>query len=283
MRAVKALCALAVAAAAARAVGFLLMARDGYQLSGPFSPAEGTLADTGLALVVLAELGLASWLLLTWIVLSANVMAARDRLAVISWDHGKEAIWLWFVVPVAFFWKPRQVYLEILTKARPSDPDGARSAVSQWWGWLLAFLISTGLTLVPGEAWYPFGVSALTAVLGVVATVKLARMLELLTTPETPYSTVPAMAAPRGVMPTTPGWYHDPEGRSAHQAWWDGTRWTGATRPDPGQLPQVVAETPRTVGKVVVAVVVGFVVLVAVMAAVAVIAVSSAEDVGLIG
>ena len=33
--------------------------------------------------------------------------------------------------------------------------------------------------------------------------------------------------------PTDPGWYYDPEGRYSHQAYWDGERWTGATRRPP--------------------------------------------------
>jgi len=28
-----------------------------------------------------------------------------------------------------------------------------------------------------------------------------------------------------------PGWYHDPSGAAKHQTYWDGERWTGATRP----------------------------------------------------
>ncbi|MGD2061365.1 MAG: DUF2510 domain-containing protein [Acidimicrobiia bacterium] len=33
-----------------------------------------------------------------------------------------------------------------------------------------------------------------------------------------------------GSHPTEPGWYFDPEGRYAHQAYWDGEKWTGETR-----------------------------------------------------
>jgi hypothetical protein len=32
---------------------------------------------------------------------------------------------------------------------------------------------------------------------------------------------------------TAPGWYSDPEGVHTHQAYWDGEKWTGATRPQP--------------------------------------------------
>ncbi len=31
--------------------------------------------------------------------------------------------------------------------------------------------------------------------------------------------------------PTTPGWYNDPEGVRPYQAYWDGEKWTGETRP----------------------------------------------------
>jgi len=34
--------------------------------------------------------------------------------------------------------------------------------------------------------------------------------------------------------PMEPGWYDDPSGQASHQAYWDGSSWTGATRPDPG-------------------------------------------------
>jgi Protein of unknown function (DUF2510) len=33
------------------------------------------------------------------------------------------------------------------------------------------------------------------------------------------------------------GWYKDPSGVAAHEAYWDGERWTGATRPDPNAAP----------------------------------------------
>ena len=33
--------------------------------------------------------------------------------------------------------------------------------------------------------------------------------------------------------PNEPGWYSDPSGQASHQAYWDGSNWTGATRPDP--------------------------------------------------
>ncbi len=34
--------------------------------------------------------------------------------------------------------------------------------------------------------------------------------------------------------PMEPGWYNDPSGQASHEAYWDGSNWTGATRPDPG-------------------------------------------------
>lgn len=33
-----------------------------------------------------------------------------------------------------------------------------------------------------------------------------------------------------GEQPTKPSWYNDPEGRYSHQAYWDGTGWSGETR-----------------------------------------------------
>lgn len=33
-----------------------------------------------------------------------------------------------------------------------------------------------------------------------------------------------------GDLPSAPGWYRDPDGVYEHEAYWDGERWTGATR-----------------------------------------------------
>jgi hypothetical protein len=41
--------------------------------------------------------------------------------------------------------------------------------------------------------------------------------------------------------PMEPGWYNDPSGQASHQSYWDGSSWTGATRPDPG-----IAKSPST-------------------------------------
>jgi len=41
--------------------------------------------------------------------------------------------------------------------------------------------------------------------------------------------------------PLEPGWYDDPSGQASHQAYWDGSSWTGATRPDPG-----IAKSPSS-------------------------------------
>lgn len=58
--------------------------------------------------------------------------------------------------------------------------------------------------------------------------------------------------------PDAPGWYADPEGVHEHEAYWDGTNWTGAVRAPPGAL----WSKRRTVG-VVAAVLVGGALLIA--------------------
>ncbi|WP_425086234.1 DUF2510 domain-containing protein, partial [Streptomyces hainanensis] len=43
-------------------------------------------------------------------------------------------------------------------------------------------------------------------------------------------------------MTTPPGWYRDPaqtEGGPTMERWWDGSAWTGGTRPAGGEPPTV--------------------------------------------
>ena len=45
-----------------------------------------------------------------------------------------------------------------------------------------------------------------------------------------------------------PGWYYDPTGVASHQAYWDGEKWTGATRPGPAQIGQPTKSSRSLVG-----------------------------------
>ena len=58
----------------------------------------------------------------------------------------------------------------------------------------------------------------------------------------------------RTVQPTKPGWYNDPDGRYSHQAYWNGEKWTGATRPTPSRTQSVAAMSLWAVTVAVVAV-----------------------------
>ncbi|MGA7098597.1 MAG: DUF2510 domain-containing protein, partial [Acidimicrobiia bacterium] len=53
-------------------------------------------------------------------------------------------------------------------------------------------------------------------------------------------------------VPTAPGWYNDPTGKATHQAYWDGEKWTGATRDgssaSPAAMPPVATSQPGRSG-----------------------------------
>lgn len=53
-------------------------------------------------------------------------------------------------------------------------------------------------------------------------------------------------------VPTAPGWYNDPTGKATHQAYWDGDKWTGATRDgptsSPAGIPPVASSQPGRSG-----------------------------------
>ncbi len=57
-----------------------------------------------------------------------------------------------------------------------------------------------------------------------------------------------------GGQATEPGWYNDPDGVHEHQAYWDGTKWTGDTRSQPrrGLLLAATASSAVTIAIVVV-------------------------------
>jgi hypothetical protein len=50
---------------------------------------------------------------------------------------------------------------------------------------------------------------------------------------ETSRAATDAEESERSRLPVKPGWYNDPTGTHSHQAYWDGSKWSGATRPDP--------------------------------------------------
>lgn len=54
-----------------------------------------------------------------------------------------------------------------------------------------------------------------------------------------------ANASSEITTPTAPGWYKDPAGQASHEAYWDGEKWTGATR-QPGST---AAQQPSTMAR----------------------------------
>jgi hypothetical protein len=233
MRPVKVLMWLVVATVGERSIGYLLMAVDGYDYSGPFFPQSGSLAEVGLALALLGDLGVALLLVVTWLVLSTRVVSVRNRLPDIGWRHGAAGVWWWWWVPVAWLWMPRSVYAEIMERTHPGEDKAG--LVNIWWGWWLAFSLTPLLLFIPGGRWWLFGAAAIPVIPGAMATVKASTVLDAMANPT---AVVTEPITERGVTPTVPGWYYDPTGKASHQAWWDGTAWTGATRPDPGSFPE---------------------------------------------
>jgi hypothetical protein len=53
---------------------------------------------------------------------------------------------------------------------------------------------------------------------------------------------------PWKALPQKPGWYSDPEGNQPYEAFWDGQRWSGATRPKPMSGPVIGKTRMRPLG-----------------------------------
>jgi hypothetical protein len=182
------------------------------------------MALVGLGLAVIGDFGVAIMLVITWVALSTTAVSIRGRLGPHGWRHGSAGVWWWWWAPVFALWKPRAVYAEIMERAHPHE-DRTR-LVGAWWVWWLVFALTPLLLLIPGGAWWLFAAAALPLIPAVMATFRASTMLDSLSSPT-------AAVVKSAVMPTLPGWYHDPSGRATHQAWWDGDQWTGATRPGP--------------------------------------------------
>lgn len=276
MRAVKILVWLVIVTVAMQLAGFIAMGLDGYDFYSEFFPREGTTADLGLLLTSIASGAYVVFVFATWIVLSLAVSRARDRIVGFQWMHGRGAIWGWWLVPVANYWMPRSVYLEIARNARPSDPGSVHPEINRWWGWYIGFAFATFIGIVPAGPVYYVVVTTAALLAGVISALALSSVLDLIDNPEE--TREGAISEPEGgwdqttvsTSPTIPGWYYDPSGSATHQAYWDGGKWTGATRPDPRRFPDAMPPRPRTNRWVIVAIIIGVAVFATAVALVAI-------------
>lgn len=222
------------------ATGFILMAIDGYDYWDPNFPIPNTFADTGYNLAWIGQLVAYTLMLATWILLSIWLVNLRDRIPT-SWKHSKAAVWLWWIVPVAFYWMPREVYLEVGRASLPSQPQVSKRLVDRWWLSIVVFLAASQLLFVGYGPNFLAGVAVVAAIAIGIAAFHLGRMVLGIDQPEISFETTPDHGElPERVTveaPTVPGWYNDPTGQVSHQAYWDGGRYTGAVRPDPRLFP----------------------------------------------
>lgn len=242
LRAIKILTWFVTAALAVSATGYVMMAIDGYDYWSPLFPPPQSLAETGFDLAWIGQLLGLVLMAATWILLSIWLTKIRDSIPT-TWKHDKASIWLWWFVPVAWFWKPRDVYMEIALAARPGATGATRRMVDRWWISAVLFLIATYL------GWFEFGPAYLAfAACGVAVTAGLAAfslgvLLTWIKDPELTFASAvsgdSAIEPSIGPEPTVPGWYNDPTGHSNHQAYWDGGRFTGAIRSDPRAFPSL--------------------------------------------
>jgi hypothetical protein len=63
---------------------------------------------------------------------------------------------------------------------------------------------------------------------------------------------------PESSTPREPDWYHDPEGRYTHQAYWDGEKWTGEIRPRPRPQKSLEDKVISGIAWIIIGVVVAF-------------------------
>jgi hypothetical protein len=150
---------------------------------------------------------------------------------------------------VAAFWKPRDVYLELAKASRPDATNEARVHVNRWWVSFIVLLVANNLTWLEFGPVYLVVAATLIVALAVIASVHAGRLFTYIGSPSVTYETAPnygdlTTPAPR-IEPSAPGWYNDPSGVAAHQAYWDGGRWTGATRPDPRMFPVAPGAGPE--------------------------------------
>jgi hypothetical protein len=231
---------LVVATFTVIAAGFVMMAVDGYDFWDPDFPLPDTLADTGYNLAWIGQLVGYALMLATWIVLSVWLVSLRDRIPT-TWKHSKAAVWLWWIVPVAFYWMPREVYMEAARASLPSQPQLSKRLVDRWWLSMVLFLAANQVVFIGYGPGFLAVVTVTAAVAIGLAAHNLSRLVSTIDQPEITFETTSDYGEgplPAGLVePTVPGWYNDPTGQASHQAYWDGGRYTGAVRPDPRRFP----------------------------------------------
>lgn len=248
LRAIKVLVWLVAAALTASATGYVMMAIDGYDYWSPLFPPPRSLAETGFDLAWIGQLLALTLMAATWLVLSRWISQLRGRIPA-TWRHSQTGIFLWWFVPVAWFWMPRDVYTEIALASRPGSSGHIRLLVDRWWISAVLFLVTTYLSWLEfGPIYLAFVAAALALVTGMAA-YYLSVLCTAISVPEVTFD----LAMQAGVLPVTadvptpsvPGWYNDSNGQFSHQAYWDGGRFTGAIRPDPRIFPSAPPPSSR--------------------------------------
>ncbi len=240
MRSLIALFWVTVAVYAVEAFGFVSMAVDGFDYSSGLMPGRGSLAWLGATIADVTLL--VGWLSMavTWVVMSSWAVSIRGRIP-ITWRHSNAGVWLWWLVPVAAFWKPRDVYLELARAARPGSREEIDAIVNRWWLAFVLFQFVANIRYLVGGPTYLAAISVGLLALVSVAAIYATRLVKEAGSPTVTYDTAAdqggALPRQRAPEPTVPGWYYDPSGRVSHQAYWDGGQWTGVTRPDPMSFP----------------------------------------------
>lgn len=239
-RAIKTLAWLVTAGFTVVAVAFVMMAIDGYDYSSPEFPLPNSLAELGYDLSWIGQLAAVILMAATWVVFSIWTGNLRERIPT-TWKHSKASVWLWWLVPVAGFWMPREVYLEVGRAALPGDPVRSKGLIDRWWLSMVLFLAANQIEFVGTGTTFLASAAIAAAVFSGLAAFHLGRMVSGLARPEITFETsldYGDLPMPVGTeAPSVPGWYNDPSGQARHQAYWDGGRYTGAVRPDPRLFP----------------------------------------------
>ena len=143
-----------VALVALTFAGYLILSSTGY-VADPFIVPQGAEA-AGLLMIGFSGIFFGLFMLvcaILWWSWTFDVRRAAQYGRSI-WAHSKAGLFWWWFVPIASWWMPRKVHLELFSKATGNDDDPRADTnilddparpiehfVNQWWGWFVAYLI----------------------------------------------------------------------------------------------------------------------------------------------